>query len=69
MWAKFMLGLDNNAAKSVMDAWFASGRWLCNVGARYAVAGWDDCQQDMLSGTNSVTPQGAIFYHSDQVKF
>jgi hypothetical protein len=68
MWAKFMLGLDNNTARTVKDAWFLSGAWLASSPSRYSVAGHNDCQQDMLTGTNGLAPQGSIFYFSQQVK-
>jgi len=68
MWAKYMLGLDGNEKKSVMEAWFASGAQVVNTPAWYSVAGWNDCKTDMLSGTNAYTPQGSIFYEHRQVK-
>jgi hypothetical protein len=34
----------------------------------FAVAGYDDCKDDFLTGTNSVTPQGDVFYEKRSVK-
>jgi hypothetical protein len=69
MWAKFMLGLDGNTKKTIMQAWYDSGAFQSQPAPLYfAVAGHDDCKQDMLTGINSYTPQGSIFYEYQQVK-
>jgi hypothetical protein len=64
MWAKFMLGLENNAKETIMNAWRDSARYSAHGPVAFAVAGYDDCQQDMLTGTNAITPQGTIFYQA-----
>ncbi|MBI3849189.1 MAG: hypothetical protein HY298_02700 [Verrucomicrobia bacterium] len=68
-WAKFMLGLDNNPKETIMAAWYDSGKSQAQPGPlKFAVAGYVDVKQDMLTGTNSFTPQGSIFYETQIVK-
>ncbi len=62
MLAKFLLGLDNNAKRTIIDAWTDSGHYCGHRPVTYSVAGFDDCKTDMLTGTNSYTPQGSVFY-------
>ena len=64
LWAKFMLGLDGQTRQTIMDAWQKSAPFCAFHPATFAVAGFDDCKQDMLTGTNSYTPQGNVFYQS-----
>jgi hypothetical protein len=68
LWAKFMLGLDNNAVQTIMQAWYNSGAGCVNRPVTFAVVGYDDCESDVLNGTNSVTPSGNIFYDSKVVR-
>jgi hypothetical protein len=69
IWAKYLLGLDNNPATSIMASWYICGQY-CHTASpvEFAVAGFSDCQQDMLTGTNAYTPQGGVFYDHHQVK-
>jgi hypothetical protein len=64
MFVKFMLGLDGETRQTILQAWSLSGAWCRHGPVTFAVAGFDDCQNDMLSGTNSYTPQGSVFYQS-----
>ena len=64
MWAKYMLGLDGQTQQTIMEAWSLSGHFCAHRPVTFAVAGYDDCKQDMLTGTNNVTPQGDVFYQS-----
>ena len=59
-----MLGLDFNQARPIMTAWQDSEPFSAHGPVGFAVAGYTDCEQDMLTGTNSVTPQGNIFYQA-----
>ena len=62
LWAKFMLGLDLNRKRPIYDAWRDSAPYCRHLPVQFAIAGFDDCKQDMLTGTNSYTPQGSVFY-------
>lgn len=64
LWAKYMLGLDNNRARPIMQAWYDSGAACVHPPVTFAVVGYSDCEQDMLNPTNSTTPTGNIFYDS-----
>ncbi len=64
LWAKYMLGLDNNRARPIMQAWYDSGAACVHPPVTFAVVGYNDCEQDMLNPTNSTTPSGSIFYDS-----
>jgi hypothetical protein len=68
LWAKFMLGLDLNTARPIMQAWYDSGAACVHPPVTFAIVGRDDCEGDMLIGTNSTTPSGNIFYDSKVVK-
>jgi Bacterial Ig domain len=68
LWAKFMLGLDLNTPRPIMQAWYDSGASCVHPPVTFAVVGFDDCEADMLIGTNSTTPGGDIFYDSKVVK-
>jgi hypothetical protein len=69
IWPKFMLGLNGRPPETIMQAWYDSGGFDDGASpVNFAVAGYDDCQQDLLSGTNSVTPTGSIFYISRTVR-
>jgi hypothetical protein len=64
MFAKFMLGLDGNQRQTIIEAWRLSEPYCAHGPVSLAVAYYDDCEQDMLTGTNNYTPQGSIFYKS-----
>ena len=62
VWAKFMLGLDGQAKRPILNAWQDSSRYCAHSPVEFAVAGYTDCKLDMLSGTNNITPSGSVFY-------
>jgi len=62
IWAKYMLGLDLNPKETIYNAWRDSASFCVHRPVQFAIAGFDDCKQDMLTGTNSYTPQGNVFY-------
>ncbi len=64
IWATFMLGLDYNTARPIMQAWQNSAPFCAHHPVSFAVAGYDDCEADMLTGTNSTTPAGNIVYQA-----
>ena len=64
IWAKFMLGLDNNSVQTIMQAWQSSEPYSAHGPVGLAVAGYDDCENDVLTGTNGTTPSGNIFYQA-----
>jgi hypothetical protein len=67
---KKMLGLDGQQRETIEQAWFDSGAYCSGTTPPiyFAITGHNDCEQDMLTGTNSYTPQGGIFYKTQQVK-
>jgi len=62
MFAKFMLGLDGQQRETIYNAWQDSAPYCRHRPVQFAITGFNDCKQDMLTGTNSYTPQGSVFY-------
>ena len=69
MLPKYLFGLDGNQKKTVMEAWYSSGSHVAKAGPIvFSVAGYEDNQSDMLTGTNTVAGSGDIFYDKRTVK-
>jgi hypothetical protein len=62
IFAKYMLGLDNNPQQPIYNAWGNSEAGCLHHPVQFAATGYDDCKGDVLTGTNSYTPQGSVFY-------
>jgi len=67
IFAKKMLGLDGRQRESIYDAWNESTPFCATRPVQFAIAGFNDCKQDMLTGDNATTPQGSVFYDPLQI--
>lgn len=69
MLPKHFFGLDGQQKKTVMESWFASGAAVAKAGPiRFTCAGFEDCRNDMLTGKNTLSGTGDIFFEKRTVK-